>query len=248
MSEVLAGLDALDALNREDDAGNNTEYTSFKSGNTFLVKVLGTSDLTMFYNHGIFNAVNSFVPEKPSKKNAKGYPVEDLTPWDLAYKYHADKSKEFNDYHSKEAYKYRAKQRFAMGFIDLDTGEPIIIDLSKNQAKAIHGAIKKYEKRIGTMAFELSKQGESTGTTVSLSPFLDDLTDKQQKHFDEAPESFDMKLFEGINYEADEDEQIKLLAQSGFDVSLIGKKVKTEGSDDEAKPIDAEDDSEEFPF
>lgn len=250
MSDVLSGLDALDALNR-DDSASNSEFTSFKSGTTFIVKVLGTADLTAFYSYGIFGKINSFVPSNPSKKSAKGYPIEDLTPWDLAWKYHKDKSEEFNDYHGQEAGKYKAKQRFAMGFFDLDSGEPIIVDVSKNQAQAIHGAIKKYEKRLGKLAFELSKTGSGTGTTVSLSPVLDfdeDLTDKQKENFAKAPESFDTKLFEGILFEADEDEQIKLLVQAGFDVSLIGKKVKTEGSDEEAQPIDAEDDSEEFPF
>lgn len=225
MTKYQAGADALNALNHTDEGGSGIEFTSFKSGTTLHVKVLGTADLISFYSYGIYKQVNSFVAKNPSKKSAKGYPVENLTPWDLAWKYHKDLSEDFSDHHGQEAGKYRAKQRFAMGFYDLDSGEPIIIDVSKNQAQAIHGAIKKYEKKIGKLAFELSKEGSSTSTTVSLTPVLDmeeDLSDKQRSNFDKAPSEFDMTLFDGLLYEADEEEQIKLLGQAGFDVSLIG--------------------------
>src|SRR5699024_2692722 len=132
----------------------------------------------------------------------------------------ADKSDKFGDEHSQEAYKYRARQRFAMGFIDLDTGEPIIVDLSKNQAQAVHGEIMNRKERLDQFAFVLSKQGQGTGTTVSLSliPILDDLTDEQRKNFDNAPAEFDMTLFDGLLYEADEDEQIENLIKAGFDI------------------------------
>lgn len=221
-----AGEDALNALNETNEGGgNNTEFTSFKSGTTYFVKVLGTADLISFYSYGIFKQVNSFVAKNPSKKTPNGFPVENLTVWDKAYLYHKNKSKDFTDKHGQEASKYRAKQRFAMGFFDLDSGEPIIIDVSKNQAQAIHGAIKKYEKRLNKLAFELSKEGSGTSTTVSLTPVLDmeeDLTEQQRANFDKAPAEFDMTLFDGLLYEADEDEQIELLKQAGFDVTLIG--------------------------
>lgn len=264
MSQLQTGLDALSALNEDGESGGSSlEFSKFSSGSTYLVKVIGrefevngktvvAGDFASYYNYGLYKKVNSFTAEKPSKKSAKGFPIEDLTPWDLAWKYHADKSEEFNDNHSKEAYKYRAKQKFMFGFIDVDTGKPIIVDLTKTQAKAVDGAIKKFAKRRDKMAFELSKEGESTGTTVSLTPYLDDLSDKQQKNFDDAPEEFDVKLFSGILYEADEDEQIQLLAQAGFDVSLIGKTIKQASSADEGgevSPIDADNAiTEEFPF
>src|SRR5699024_2097171 len=133
----------------------------------------------------------------------------------------ADKSDKFGDEHSQEAYKYRARQRFAMGFIDLDTGVPIIVDLSKNQAQAVHGEIMNRKERLDQFAFILSKQGQGTSTTVSLSliPVLDKLTDEQRKNFDDAPDEFDMSLFDGQLYEAEEDEQINLLFEAGFAIS-----------------------------
>src|SRR5699024_4775841 len=211
--------------NREEGGGSGVEFSSFKTGTTFFVKVLGAADLIQFYSYGIYKQVNSFVAKNPSKKSANGYPVDNYTPWDRAWLYHKEKSKEFNDHHGQEAGKYRPKERFAMGFFDLTSGEPIIVDVSKNQAQAIHAVIKRNEKRLADMSFELSKQGSGTSTTVSLTPIMypeDDLTDAQRANFDKAPESFDMKLFDGLLYEMEEAEQIEQLISVGFDVSLIG--------------------------
>lgn len=235
MSNV--GENALNALYSSNEGGaTKNEFTPFKSGTTYYVKVLGTADIKAEYAYGIFKVTHSFAAKNPSKKTANGFPIEDLTPFDKAYKYHKDLSKEFSDQHGQEASKYRAKQRFAMGFYDLDSGEPIVIDVSKNQAQAIHGAIKKYEKKLGKLAFELSKEGSSTSTTVSLTPVLDmeeDLTDKQRANFEKAPAEFDKSLFEGLWYEADEAEQIELLDKAGFDVTLIGyERPKAGGSEE----------------
>ncbi|WP_077297396.1 hypothetical protein [Virgibacillus pantothenticus] len=248
MADILTGADALGALNGEGGNENNSiDFTKFSSGTTILVKVIGQEingtvigDFAMYYNYGIFKKVNSFTAKNPSKKSAKGYPVENLTPWDKAWKYHADKSEEFNDEHSKEANKYRAKPKFMFGFIDLDSGKPIVVDLTKNQAQAVNNAIKKYGNKVDKLAFELSKEGASTNTTVSLTPYLDDLTADQQKHFDNAPEKFDGKLFENILYQADDDEMVGLLKQAGFDVSLIGLTTEstTQADDDEPTEID----------
>ena len=241
---IISGADALNELNRSDDGGGNTqEFAPFKSGTTYTVKVLGTTDLISFYSYGIFKQVNSFVAKNPSKKSRNGFPIENLTPWDKAWKYHADRSKKFGDKHSQEAYKYKPRQRFAMGFIDLDTGDPIIVDLSKNQAQAVHSSIMKYKERLDQFAFELSKTGQGTNTTVSLSliPILDDLTDEQRKNFENAPKESDMSLLDGILYEMDEEEQIEKLIEVGFDVSLIGLE-KPENSEEENTNADDDDD------
>ena len=244
MTKYQAGADALNALNDTNDgSGGGMEFAPFKSGTTYIVKVLGTADLISFYSYGIYKRVNSFVAKNPSKKSKKGYPVENLTPWDKAWKYHADKSKEWGDKHSQEAQKYRARQRFAMGFFDLDSGEPIIVDLSKNQAQAVHSVIQKYKDRLDQFAFELSKTGSGTNTAVSLTliPLLDDLTEQQRKNFENAPAEFDMKLFDGILYEMDEDEQIEKLHEAGFDVTLIGYDVPSPKQDEQS-------DEENFDF
>jgi hypothetical protein len=240
MADYMSGVDALNALN-EEGGGSGAEFTSFKSGTTFKVKVLGTADLISFFSYGIFKKVNSFVAANPSKKSAKGYPVENLTPWDKAWKYHKDLSKDFSDQHGMEAGKYRCKQRFAVGFFDLTSGEQIVVDVSKPQAQAIFTAIKKYEKKLGKIAFELTKSGSGTSTTVSLNPLIDmdeDLTDAERANFDKAPAEFDKKLFDGLLYELDDNAMVDALVQAGFDVSLIGLDAEKRGGNEDVKPIE----------
>src|SRR5699024_3589120 len=95
------------------------------------------------------------------------------------------------------------------------------------------------KERLDQFAFVLSKQGQGTGTTVSLSliPILDDLTDAQRKNFDNAPAEFDMTLFDGLLYEADEDEQIENLIKAGFDISLIGLEPPSK-SEEESETVE----------
>src|SRR5690625_2988485 len=261
MTNVVTGLEALNALNDDDSGSNNTEFTSFKTGSEFLVKVIGkevdlggekkhVGDFAMFYNYGIFGQINSFVAENPSKKSAKGFPVEDLTPWDKAWKYHKDLSEKFDDEHGKEAAKYKCRQRYAFGFIDLETGEPIVIDLSRNQAQVINGAITRFGKNLDKRAFTLAKEGSGKNTVVSLTPVLDmgdELTDKQRDNFDKAPKEFDMSLFEGLNYEADEKEQLQLLTKAGFDITKIGYSTEDAKEEDEEEGS-ADITEEDLPF
>lgn len=245
MTNYQAGEAALNALNSTGNIGTKTEFSPFKSGTTYVVKVLGTADLIQFWSYGIYKQINSFVAKNPSKKSAKGYPIENLTPWDKAWKYHKDLSKDFSDHHAQEAAKYRAKERYAMGFYDLTSGKPIIVDLSKKQAQGVYEVIKKYEKKLGKLAFELSKTGSGNATSVTLTPVLDldeDLTPEQRANFDKAPEKFDMSLFDGILYEADEQEQVELLDKAGFDITLIGYQPPSDDSSDNG------DDDEELPF
>lgn len=241
-------MNALTATN-EGGASNAAEFASFKSGTTYKVRVLGAADLIQFHSYGIFKRVNSFSAKNPSKKNAKGFPVENLTPWDKAAEYYQKlsfaardagdekKARELSD----QAYIYRAKQRFALGFIDLATGKPIIVDLSKKQAQAVHAVIKKNEKKLDKKAFELEKSGEGTGTVVMLSPTdLEDLTAEEQANFAKYDgQSFDMSLFDGLLYEADDAEQLQLLTQAGFDISLIGASanVATQADDATEEPL-----------
>lgn len=247
MTQFQRGADALNSLNatNEGGSGNKAEFTSFKSGTSLKVRVLGTADLIQFYSYGIFKKVNSFVAKNPSVKNPKGFPTDNLTPWDKAFQYYQDlkfKARDNGDSKAEEeygnlAYQFKPKERFALGFIDLTTGEPIIIDLSKKQAQTVHAVIKKFEKKLGKVAFELSKQGSGQSTAVSLTPFIDmddDLTDKERENFAKYEgKEFDMKLFDGLLYEADDLEQVKNLVAAGFDISLIGFTLSNEAQADE---------------
>ncbi|CAM3633254.1 hypothetical protein [Mesobacillus zeae] len=261
--QYSAGADALSALNATNEGGGSgAEFASFKSGTSYKVRVLGTADLIRFYSYGIFKKVNSFVAKDPSVKNARGFAESNFTPWDLASNYYSDLKRKAEDSgqtakveeYKAEAGKYRAKERYALGFIDLETGEPIIVDLSKKQAQGVHAVIKKYEKKLSKLAFELSKNGSSTSTVVSLSPVIDmdeDLTDKERKNFAKyADKEFDMALFNGLLFEADEKQQIENLVAAGFDITLIGLSIG--GAATQADESDVEigtvEDAQEFEF
>lgn len=249
-NQFTNGLDALNALNASNDGGGSgAEFTSFKSGTTLKVKVIDKAAVQMAYSYGIYKKVNSFVAANPATRDKFGNAVDNLTPWDKAYKYYKAKSEVYTDANGVEASKYRSKPRFAMAFFDLTEGKPIIVDLSKAQAQAVASAITKYEKKLDKLAFELAKEGESTSTKVSLTPVLDmddDLTDKERANFEKAPTEFPTDLFDGIWYEQDEAQMVTLLRQAGFDVSLIGYSASPDAS--ETSDTIPEEDDDNLPF
>lgn len=257
MAEILSGQDALNTLESSGNSGgNDKEFSTFKVGSKYVVKAVGTSDLFGFYNYGIYKkgggGVPSFVAKNPSKKSDKGFPQENLTCWDKAFLFHYEKSKEFGDKESNEAYKYKPKLRFALGFFDLDSGERIVIDVSKDQANAIRKPLlKQAEKgKLGKVAFELEKED---GGTVSLTPIvdLDDLTAKQRENFNKAPEEFKIEDFHGVNFEADDEEMLRRLVHAGFDVTKIGYEIpkpKAEGEAGESAGEAIDIDSDDLPF
>lgn len=127
------------------------------------------------------------------------------------------------------------KPRYLFGFIDLDSGKPVVVDFTKNQAKVLIAAIEKYAKKVDKVAFELSKTGKSTETVVSLTPVLDmdeDLTETQRKHFDEAVKSgakVEDEIYENVLYVKKPEEQAEDLhafAQKfGVDLAELGVDV-----------------------
>ncbi|QVY62953.1 hypothetical protein [Cytobacillus gottheilii] len=237
--QFLVGDAADEALNDEGgNGGKGAKFSSLKSGTTYIVKLIGLKDYFQFYSYGIYNQVDSFCADKPSKKTPKGFPIDNLTPWDKAFRYHKDLSQEWTDAHSQEAQKYKPKSRFAMAFFDLTSGEVIAVDLSAKQHTTVKSAIEKYAKRKDKIAFELSKTGESTGTVVSLAPVIDmeeDLDDVQRANFEKAPAEIDMSQFFSAPYIADEKEQIEALVKAGFDISLIGLSLGAQADGGEPK-------------
>ena len=258
MAQYTNGLDALNALNATNDGGSggDAEFTSFKSGTSFKVRVIGKAAVQMAYGYSIYKKVKSFVAKNPSTRDENGYVSGNPTPWDKASEYYRKQSKQFQDAMSQEAYKYAGKPRFAMAFVNLADGETIILDFSKAQALAVSAVLTKYEKKLDKLAFELSKEGASTNTKVSLTPIIDmdeDLTDVERTNFGKGPtmETFDHGIFNGIWFEQDEAQMVALLKQAGFDVSLIGysdapnKPIEGDFTPSD-KPLDVEED--DLPF
>ncbi|MFZ4454276.1 hypothetical protein [Salibacterium aidingense] len=242
-------MDAINALqDNGEGGGEGNEFSPFKSGTTYTVRVLSTQDVVNAYVYGNYQnpKIHSFAAETPSKKSKKGYPVAEYTPFDLAWKYHKDLSEDFQDEHGKAASIYRPSSRFAMRFYDLDSGQPVIIDVSHNQAQSIYGVILKNEAKLDKKAFEIEKAGTSRSTTVTASPIdLDDLTEEQRKNFDEAPAADELPSFADVFVTKTRDEQVDILREVGFDVSLIGLDASGTG-EAPAADEEAEDPTDQF--
>lgn len=231
MAKFEFGASVLESLNAEETKGNgDIQFTSFKTGTSLIIQVLSLQSIIKYMGYGIYKEVNTFVAENPSIFNEKGYPKSNLTPWDKAFNYYSNLA--FNTTNKAEqdelrtmSRRYLGKERYAFGFINLLTGEPGIIDVSKNQARVIINALQKNEAKFGKKAFELEKVGTGKNTTVSVTPLdLEDLTPEALEVFNKyLGKEFDNDLFENILYEADEKEQLDLLEKAGFDLSLIGE-------------------------
>src|SRR5699024_12025661 len=145
------------------------EFTRLKSGGKFTVKFPGINVISTFVYCNFENPkIYSFVAENESERAAKGFPVENLTPFDKAFKYYKDQSDDWQDEMSAKANVYRAEQKFTFGFYDLNEGNPIMVEFTRNQARVIRDAIVKNEKYLDKLAFTLSKQGTGRETVVSL--------------------------------------------------------------------------------
>lgn len=240
MAKYTGGEDALNAL--ETEKAGDAEFYSLRSGTDVTVRVMGLRDMIRFRSYGIYKVINSFVAENPSTYSDKGFPKSDLTPWDEAFDYYSklafdEENEKVQKELRQEGRKYLGKDRFALGFIDLSNGLPIIIDLSRKQALSVVGTFKDVDSKgkLDKKAFKIKKSGSGTDTIVTASTLdLDDLDDKQAANFAKYDgEKFNMDLFGDILYTADEKEQVELLAQAGFDVSLIGY---TAGEGEETPP------------
>jgi len=241
MTQFKKGADALLGLEVSNEGGGNLNKRSFSKfgiGTSYKVRVMGPIDLMSYYGYNVYGKVSTFGAKTPSTLNKKGFVESNLTSWDKAAEYHAklaqiakESGNEKEEKAQKDlASKYRGSLRFILGFIDLATGKELLIDLSKPQAQTVRAQILKYEKKLGKLAFELTKTnatGNARDTVVSLNPLIDfeeDLTPEEQANFKaQDGKEFDAELFDGLVYEADEKEMLENLVAAGFDLALIGE-------------------------
>lgn len=202
---------------------------SLKSGTTLKVRIPSVHESAEVYMHSVYKVFYS-TPCTPGDLYCKAV--------DLLYQdAKAAKSEDEAEEIRQQAYQIKGKPRYLFGFFNLENGEPVIIDLSKKQAQVIYAAANKYEKKLDKLAFEISKTGTGTGTTVSIAPVIDmddDLTDTERKNFDAtAGKEIDEEIYENCLYVKGEAEQIEDLTKFGFDVSRLGV-----SGGDEVKPIE----------
>ncbi|MNV07208.1 hypothetical protein D3C71_976280 [compost metagenome] len=255
--------EAAVAATNNDGGATESPIVSFKSGSSFKVGVKSLNDLAEYYGYSIYKKVNTFVPKNPATRNTRGFVDANPTVWDRAAELLYADAKAAKDAGASEdavkkitdeAYLYRGKQRFLRAFYDLTTGKDIVVDLSPKQEKTLKAVIEKYAKKLGTIAFELTKTGAGTNAVVALSPIIDmdeDLTDEERKNYAKLGDApFDLEAFETCLYVADEEEQVKNLVIAGFDIARLGLSIGAASSNapapTEPGPIDIEE--EELPF
>lgn len=237
-----------------DKETKQSAHVPFPSGTTLKVRILSPEDSAEYYAHSIFGKVPTFVPKVPAERNERGFITGNPSLFDQAADLLYAEAKALKDAGNEaaaekvrnEAYLLKSKPRYLVGFGNLETGELGFVDLTPKQAKTVFAAITKYAKKLDKLAFELSKTGSSTDTTVTLSPILDmdeDLSDAERENFGKLDgKQFEFALFDGFLYEADEAEQATNLVKAGFDISRLGLTIgatnASSPADDNVKPID----------
>jgi len=222
------GVDAAKSATAEQQQDASKALVTLKSGTTLKVRVLSKDDSAEYFAASVYKVFNT-TPVAPDNLYQKAANIL----FEQAKKAKSDAEAEEL---KTQARQLKPKPRYLFGFVNLETGEPIVVDLSKAQAQVIYQALNKFEKKIGKVAFELAKSGTGTSTVVSLTPILDmdeDLTEVERKNFEEADgKEFPAELFEKVLYMKTEEEQIADLKAFGFDVSLLGVDGAESGGDD----------------
>jgi hypothetical protein len=239
------------------DEQKGSKVTYLKSGDdALMVKVAGPEDYVLFFEHGFFGGFKSTLCHDAAGHGADLYCKAHKV---LLAEHNQKRDKLKEEGKSKEdikklledewkaAYSLKAKANYLMAFIDLDTGEPIIVKATEKQGNGVIDVIEKNhsKNRLDKLAFELYKTGEGSGTTIKLDAVIDmeeDLTDKQRENFEKAkgmeiPES----AFANIFSFRDEDKQIEDLQFIGFDLSKIGVEEP-----DEVEPIEDDEPEKDF--
>ncbi len=230
------------------EGGNKAfeSLVSFKSGTTYIVRVPSVNDFVEYFSHGVFKVFYSSTCTKTVGKEDLYCKAATLL-YEDANKAKSGGDEELAKEIRQQAYQLKAKPRYLFGFFNVEDGEPILIDVSKKQAQALITAIDKYETRINSMPFEISKTGTGTGTTVSLFPMLESLRDKQQKNFDETIDRvFPEDLYSKVLYAKEESKQVEDLVAFGFDVNRLGIEID---DTDSVTPVDDPDfNDDDIPF
>jgi len=216
---------------------------SIKSGNTYKVRVASTKDFAQYDAHGVYVKGGAGIFTTPC---VLGSDCPYCKAVDVLYK---EAKAEDNEDKKNTANQLKKKERYLLGFVDLEDNSPMLLDFSKKQAKSLIETIKKAgDKKIKKYPFEVGKSGSEQATTVNISiiPDLDDLSDKEQKNFEDSidfsflDEHFEV-LQEKTEYEALED-----LKRFGFDISKIQSQKNVVEAEEESDDLFAGELGENF--
>jgi len=229
-----------------------------KSGESIKVAILSAEDFGEYLQHGGYTLSNKYgVYNMPCLKHTG---KEDLYDKAVPLMYQdAEEAEKAGDKEKAEelrliAGELRAKKRMLFGFVDLSTGEQIIVDVTKGQGETLVDTILEYEEEITEMPFLLEKKGTKSNTTVTLSPIINKkkLNPTELANFEATKGTkFNHELFEKIFFVKPKEQQIQDLIKLGFDVSRIGidaSSVPQPQEQQQEEPLNITDDDDDLPF
>ncbi|WP_202809262.1 hypothetical protein [Staphylococcus equorum] len=242
MSNYAIGADALKRFTGgTTDQNVDNKFTKFGSGSEYNVKVLGTADVmeAKTYSHFQNPKIATFTAKRPSKiyKDGGEFIYENPTSWDIISKALYERSQKKFDADHQAAGQVSRKSRFAFGFFDLDKNEPVVVDVTATQAKALYETISKHADKLSQRIFKLSKTGKGKDTKVALDVvFPGEETDTQATNAENAPIEFPIESFNGLYFEKSDDDMKKDLQAIGYNLADFGIEVpKEENEDDPTK-------------
>lgn len=225
------------------NGGRASTFASFKSGSSYKVRINSLDDVVGYEAASVFKVFDT----TPVEKRSLYHKAAELLYLDAKNA----KDESTAEAIRKQAYLVKPKPRYILAAIDLETGEKLYVDLTKNQAKAVIAVVQKKAKKLDSLAFELSKTGESTSTAVSLTQLDEDELDaKELENFGKSKGiEFADEDFEALLQYKGEDEQLDDLYQ--FDRKLadrVAGKPSVNASPTQAAEPDPDIDESELPF
>lgn len=190
---------------------------TFKSGDSYRVRIAGVTDFVSYESHSVFGKNGTGILTTPCV-HGKECPYCQATTALYA---------EFNRTQDEEvkgvAGQLKKKERFLFGFINLEDGQPLVLDFSKKQAKGLIDIIKKNATKINKNAFEISKNGSGQATIVALDRLdEEDLSAAELKAFTDAAKTKILdEQFEVLQVKTIE-EALTDLRNFGFATERIG--------------------------
>lgn len=239
---VSKGTEAVeDALKEKVDTSKLLK--KINAGTVLKVRALPTA-VVKYHAHSVYKTFNTTPCTKPAGKEDLYDKACDLLYKDAKAAEEAGASeKEVKDMRDR-AYSLKAKERYLIGFINLEDGKPIVVDFTAKQGKAVVAELQKRKTKLSRFAFELTKTGSSTDTVVSFGVVLDmeeDITDKEREFFEKSADyEFDMSVFETVFSVNNEEKQLEDLRAFGFDLSRLGfgEGTSTEGEEKKEEDTD----------
>lgn len=230
------------ALAENSGGGSSVAFTPFKSGTAFKLRIQSIDDIVEYKCASVFKVFNSTAVASNDNLYQRAA--------DLLYKdAKAAKDEAGNKALRDMAYQILPKPKYILGAVDLETGEKVFFDLTKNQAKAVITMLQKKAKKLATSAFELAKTGESTSTAVTLTQLDEDELDaKELAAFEKAAEiDFTDEDFESLVQERSHEEQLEDIY--AFDRKLAERLDDSNGGEGSGNTVEADvEDPDDLPF